>query len=72
MAAVGSIRAQDAEDLASADYLRKAGDFAVRQSYLSAGTDILGGLAKGLAGMGAGKAPGGKSIGDPTQIGSLY
>ncbi len=45
MAAVGSIKAQNAEDLASADYLRKAGDFAVTQSYLSAGTDIAKGLS---------------------------
>jgi hypothetical protein len=49
MAAVGSLRAQSAEDLASADYLRKAGDFAVTQSYLSAGTDILSGIAKGAS-----------------------
>lgn len=50
MAAVGSLKAQSAEDLASADYLRKAGDFAVTQSYLKAGTDVAGALAK--AGMG--------------------
>lgn len=53
MAAVGSIKAQNAEDLASADYLRKAGDFAVTQSYLSAGTDIASGVAKGYAKGGA-------------------
>lgn len=46
MAAVGSIKSQSEEDQASADYLRSAGDFAVTQSYLSAGTDIAGGLAK--------------------------
>jgi hypothetical protein len=46
MAAVGSIKAQSAEDLASADYLRKAGDFAVTQSYLSAATDVASGIAK--------------------------
>lgn len=46
MAAVGSQRAQSAEDLASADYLRRAGDFAVKQSYLKAGTDVAGALAK--------------------------
>lgn len=46
MAAVGSQRAQSAEDLASADYLRRAGDFAVTQSYLKAGTDVAGALAK--------------------------
>jgi len=53
MAAVGSIKAQSAEDLASADYLRKAGDFAVTQSYLAAGTDIASGVAKGYGKGGA-------------------
>jgi hypothetical protein len=53
MAAVGSIKAQNAEDLASADYLRKAGDFAVTQSYLSAATDVAGGVAKGYSKGGA-------------------
>lgn len=53
MAAVGSIKAQSAEDLASADYLRKAGDFAVTQSYLSAATDVAGGVAKGYSKGGA-------------------
>jgi len=52
-AAVASIKAQSAEDLASADYLRKAGDFAVTQSYLSAGTDIASGVAKGYSRGGA-------------------
>lgn len=57
MAAVGSIKAQNEDDLASADYLRRAGDFAVRQSfvtansdrnqgYLSAATDVASGVAK--------------------------
>jgi len=46
MAAVGSINSQVAEDKASADYLRKAGDFAVTQSYISAGSDIASGLFK--------------------------
>lgn len=55
MAAVGSQRAQSAEDLASADYLRRAGDFAVTQSYLKAGTDVASALAKGgIPGMGGG------------------
>jgi hypothetical protein len=49
MAAVGSIKAQAAEDLASADYLRKAGDFAVTQSYLSAATDVFSGVSKGFS-----------------------
>jgi hypothetical protein len=52
MAAVGSQRAQSAEDLASADYLRRAGDFAVTQSYLTAGTDVAKSLAKAIPGMG--------------------
>lgn len=47
MAAVGSIKSQDEEDLASAAYLRQAGDFAVTQSYLKAGTDMAAALAKG-------------------------
>lgn len=46
LAAVGSIKSQNAEDLASADYLRKAGDFAVTQSYLTAGTDAFSAIAK--------------------------
>lgn len=52
MAAVGSQRAQAAEDLASADYLRKAGDFAVTQSYLSAATDVAGGIFKATTAKG--------------------
>lgn len=51
-ATVGSQRAQAAEDLASADYLRKAGDFAVTQSYLKAGTDVASALAKSIPGGG--------------------
>jgi hypothetical protein len=46
MAAVGSQRGQAAEDRASADYLRRAGDFAVTQSYLSAATDVASAGAK--------------------------
>lgn len=53
MAAVGSIRAQGEEDRASADYLRKAGDFAVTQSYLTAATDVASGVSKGFAKGGA-------------------
>lgn len=52
LAAVGSQRAQSAEDLASADYLRRAGDFAVTQSYLKAGTDVASSLTKMIPGMG--------------------
>lgn len=47
MAAVGSIKAQNAEDLASAKYLHEAGDFAVTQSYLKAATDVASAVAKG-------------------------
>jgi len=52
MAAVGTIKAQDAEDLASADYLKRAGDFAVTQSYLSAATDVASWAAKALTAKG--------------------
>jgi len=52
MAAVGSQRMQAADDRASADYLRKAGDFAVSQSYLTAGTDVAKALSKAIPGMG--------------------
>lgn len=52
LATVGSQRGQAAEDLASADYLRKAGDFAVKQSYLSAATDVAGGLFKATTAKG--------------------
>ncbi|MCK1445428.1 hypothetical protein IVB43_23875 [Bradyrhizobium sp. 48] len=45
-AAVGTLKAQSAEDRASADYLRKAGDFAVTQSYFAAAGDIASGVAK--------------------------
>lgn len=46
MAAVGTIRSQNAEDIASANYLRQAGDFAVTQSYLSAGKDVFSAVGK--------------------------
>jgi hypothetical protein len=52
MAAVGTQRTQAADDRASADYLRRAGDFAVSQSYLKAGTDVASSLAKAIPGMG--------------------
>jgi hypothetical protein len=41
-----TIRSQIAEDEASADYLRKAGDYALNQSYLDAGIKIAGAVAK--------------------------
>jgi hypothetical protein len=71
MAAVGSIKSQSAEDLASADYLRKAGDFAVTQSYLSAATDVAGGIAKATAGKGGGTGGGGTGF-SLTTTGGLY
>lgn len=47
-AAVGTQRAQAADDLASADYLKRAGDFAVKQSYLKSATDVASALAKAV------------------------
>jgi hypothetical protein len=41
-----TIRSQIAEDEASADYLRKAGDYALNQSYLDAGIKIAGAVGK--------------------------
>lgn len=52
MAAVGSINAQTAEQQASAKYLREAGDFAVTQSYVKAGTDAFSAYAKSPFGFG--------------------
>lgn len=52
MAAVGSIKQQSADDLASADYLRRAGDFAVTQSYLAAATDVASAGSKALTAKG--------------------
>lgn len=54
MAAGLSIRSQVDEDEASAKFLREAGDFALTQAYLQAGTRILSGAAQGAGG---GKAP---------------
>lgn len=45
-ATVVTERAQAADDLASADYLKRAGDFAVKQSYLKSATDVASALAK--------------------------
>ncbi len=45
-AALLNINSQVAEDEASARYLRKAGDYAVSQSYLDAGIKIGGAVAK--------------------------
>ncbi len=47
-AAVVSQKAQASSDVASAKYLREAGDFALTQSYISAGAQIAGGVAKGF------------------------
>lgn len=43
-----NIRSQTQEDLDSADYLRKAGDFALMQGYISAGADVAKAGVKGL------------------------
>jgi hypothetical protein len=51
--AMVSQKAQVATDEASADYLRKAGDFALTQSYLSAAAGVAGGAAKGLGAGGS-------------------
>lgn len=45
-----NIRSQVQEDQDSAAYLRKAGDFALLQGYLSAGAGLGGALGKGLSG----------------------
>jgi hypothetical protein len=41
-----SIRSQVAEDEASADYLQKAGAYALKMGYLNAGVDVLKGVGK--------------------------
>ena len=46
MTQVGNIRAQTAEDLASAAYLRSAGEFAMTQGMLGAGADVFSGLGQ--------------------------
>lgn len=45
-----SIRSQISEDEASAAYLRKAGDYAVKQSYLKAGIDVASAIGKAASG----------------------
>lgn len=47
-AAVVSQKAQADSDEASAAYLRKAGDFALTQSYIGAAGGVLSGVAKGV------------------------
>lgn len=58
IAALVTARSQAASDEAGAAYLRKAGDFALSQSYLQAGAGVAGGLAKGLGPGGAFTLPG--------------
>ena len=43
-----TLRTQAATDIASANYLQSAGNFALGQGFLSAGADIAGGAAKGF------------------------
>jgi hypothetical protein len=74
LAAVGTQRAQAAEDDASADYLKQAGQFALKQSYLNAATDVLGAAAKGFGtGGGAGNlGTGGMGLPRGAATGGLY
>jgi hypothetical protein len=48
-AALANINQQVAQDTADADYLRKAGQFALNQGYLGAAISAAGAAAKGLA-----------------------
>jgi hypothetical protein len=69
---VDSITEQAAMDESNAAYLRQASSTALLGGDLGIAGAILngaGGLFKSMAG---GTAPGGNSIGNPTQIGSLY
>jgi hypothetical protein len=52
-AAVLSERSQTAEDIASANYLRKAGGFALMQGYIGAGAAAAGGIAQATGPQGA-------------------
>lgn len=54
LASVGSIKAQVSEDLASADYLREAGEHALKMSYVNAGVKGLSAVSKGFSGMSKG------------------
>lgn len=49
-AALLTIRGQVAEDEAGADFMRKSGDNALLQGYISGGLQIAGGIAKGFTG----------------------
>lgn len=48
-----SLRSQANSDEAGAAYLRKAGDFALTQSYTQAAAGVAGGIAKGFGGGGS-------------------
>ena len=67
---VNSILAQSMQERNDAAYYRSAGANAL----FAGGIGAAAGIFKGLAGLGSGggKAPGGSSMGDATQIGSLY
>jgi hypothetical protein len=67
---VDSILAQSMQDRSDAAYYKQAGSDALFAGDISAAA----GIAKGIAGLGgaAAKAPGGKSMGDPTVLGGLY
>lgn len=68
--AVNSILQQARQDTADARYYRSAADSALLSGGIGAAAGIFGGLSPLL--KDSGNAPGGRSIGDPTQIGSLY
>lgn len=53
-AAVVTAKSQANTEDASAAYLRKAGSFALQQSYIQAAAGVAGGVAKGLSGGGSG------------------
>lgn len=48
-----SLRSQADADEASAHYLRQAGDFALTTSYITAGAQVAGGIAKGFGPQGS-------------------
>jgi hypothetical protein len=68
-AALLSIRSQVAEGEASADYLRKAGDFALEMGYLGAGVESA---VRCVEGAEYPRRRGGSVSSDPRRIGALY
>jgi len=68
-AALLKIRSQTREDLDSAAFQRKAGEYALLQGYLGAGTGASGAVLQGLARP---RTISSSSVGNPTRLGSLY